>query len=101
MVSYRRNIKDMPFVKTLTDSEQAVGVVRSMSEIYGDDFEFKALKNLPIEDCLKLLEQGVITQELIDMQYVFVVEPHHFLIVETCTRLAALRKVELSDKLIH
>ena len=66
MVSYRRNIKDMPFVKTLTDSEQAIGVVRSMSEIFGDDFEFKALKNLPIEDCLLLLEKGEITQALID-----------------------------------
>ena len=62
LVSYRRNIKDMPFVKTLTDTEQAVGVVRSMSEIFGDDFEFKALKNISTEDCLILLEKGEIIE---------------------------------------
>ncbi len=65
-ISYRRNIKDMPFVKLLTDSEQAIGVTRSLSEIFGDDFEFKALKNIPLNECKILEEEGVITPELID-----------------------------------
>ncbi len=65
-VSYRRNIKDMPFVKLLTDTEQAIGVTRSMSEILGDDFEFKALKNLPLFDCKLLEEDGIISSNLID-----------------------------------
>lgn len=120
MVSYRRNIKDMPFVKTLTDSEQAVGVVRSMSEIFGDDFEFKALKNLPIEDCLKLLEQGVITQELIDNKdisafgkneeqgsYILINEQEHIRLIanakgfdlESCYQNANAMDDRLSDKL--
>ena len=65
-VSYRRNIKDMPFVKLLTDPEQAIGVTRSLSEILGDDFEFKALKNLSIQDCKLLEEEETITTNLID-----------------------------------
>lgn len=65
-VSYRRNIKDMPFVKLLTDIEQAIGVTRSLSEILGDDFEFKALKNLSIQDCKLLEEEETITTNLID-----------------------------------
>lgn len=65
-VSYRRNIKDMPFVKLLTDTEQALGVTRSMSEILGDDFEFKALKNLSLSDCKLLEEDGIISSNLIE-----------------------------------
>lgn len=65
-VSYRRNIKDMPFVKTLTDGEQAIGVTRSLSEIFGDDYEFKSLKNLSLQDCKILEEDGTITANLID-----------------------------------
>ena len=65
-ISYRRNIKDMPFVKTLTDTELAVGVARSMSEIFGDELEFKSLKNMPLEQCLLLLEDGIISEELIE-----------------------------------
>lgn len=65
-VSYRRNIKDMPFVKMLNDTEQAIGVARSLSEILGEDFEFKALKNLPLQTCKYLQEEGIITDNLID-----------------------------------
>ena len=65
-VSYRRNIKDMPFVKTLTDNELAVGVSRTMSEIFGDEFEFKSLKNIPLDVCQKLKESGVLSEGLID-----------------------------------
>ncbi|MBE7075073.1 MAG: hypothetical protein E7376_03765 [Clostridiales bacterium] len=65
-ISYRRNIKDVPFIKTLTDTELAIGITRSLSEIIGDDFEFKSLKNMPLEDCLKLEEKETITQNLID-----------------------------------
>ena len=65
-VSYRRNIKDMPFVNKLSDTEQAIGVCRSLSEIFGDDYEFKMLKNLPLTECLKLEEKNVITKELIE-----------------------------------
>ena len=45
-VSYRRNIKDMLFVNKLSDTEQAISVCRSLSEIFGDEFEFKSLKNI-------------------------------------------------------
>ena len=65
-ISYRRNIKDMPFVKSLTDMELAIGVARSASEIYGDEFEFKSLKNIPLETCLTLKEENVISDELIE-----------------------------------
>lgn len=119
-VSYSRNIKDMAFVKTLTDTEQAVGVVRSMSEIYGDDFEFKALKNLPLEDCLKLKEKGQITQNLIDNKdisafgknedinsYIFINEQEHIRLLsirydfdlEQCYNTANSLDDKLSDKL--
>ena len=64
-ISYRRNIKDMPFVKMLTDTELAVGVARSMSEIFGDEFNFKSLKNMPLKDCLILKEENIISDELI------------------------------------
>lgn len=63
-VSYRRNIKDMPFVSKLTDGELAVGVSRCLSEIFGDEFEFKSLKNLPLEECKKLEDKEIITKEL-------------------------------------
>lgn len=65
LVSYRRNIKDMPFVNKLNDTELAVGIARSLSEIFGDDFEFKSLKNMQLNDCKKLLEDGKITKELL------------------------------------
>ena len=65
-VSYRRNIKDMPFVNKLTDFEQAVGVARSLSEIFGEELEFKSLKNLPLSICQELEEKGIITKELIE-----------------------------------
>lgn len=65
-ISYRRNIKDMPFVKMLTDFEQAIGVTRSLSEIFGDDYEFRALKNLPLSTCKLLEEDCVITSNLIE-----------------------------------
>ena len=65
-ISYRRNIKDMPFVKMLTDFEQAIGVTRSLSEIFGDDYEFRALKNLPLITCKLLEEDCVITSNLIE-----------------------------------
>lgn len=64
-ISYRRNIKDMPFVKTLTDSELAIGVSRSLSEIFNEEFEFKSLKNISLLDCQKLKEEGLFTEELI------------------------------------
>ena len=65
-VSYRRNIKDMPFVKMLTDSELAIGVSRSASEIFGDKLEFKSLKNISLNDCFILKEDGIFTDEIID-----------------------------------
>ena len=119
-VSYRRNIKDMPFVKTLTDTEQAVGVVRSMSEIFGDDYELKALKNLPMQDCLKLLEKGEITQELLDNKdisafgkceengsYILINEQEHIRLIvysknfdlEKCYNIANSMDDKVSDKL--
>lgn len=116
-VSYRRNIKDMPFVKMLTDTEQAIGVSRSLSEILGDDFEFRSLKNLAIHDCLLLVEQEVITPALIDNKdisayganydknaYVLVNEQDHIRIVaklngyklEECYKIAN----EIDDKIL-
>ena len=65
-VSYRRNIKDMPYVNKLANLEQAIGVSRALSEIFGDELEFKSLKNMPLKDCLELEEQGIITKELIE-----------------------------------
>lgn len=65
-ISYRRNIKDMPFVKTLTESELAIGVSRSLSEIFGEELEFKSLKNIPLSTCLKLKEDGIFSDELIE-----------------------------------
>lgn len=65
-IGYRRNIKDMPFVNKLNDNELALGVSRSLSEIFGDELEFKSLKNVDINTCLKLEESGIITKELIE-----------------------------------
>lgn len=65
-ISYRRNIKDMFFVKMLSDTEQAIAIGRSLSEIFGEDFEFKRLKNVNIKDCLKLQERNIFTKELIE-----------------------------------
>ena len=65
-VSYRRNIKDVPFVNKLADFEQAIGISRAVSEIFGEELEFKALKNLPFGECLKLEEKGIITKGLIE-----------------------------------
>ena len=65
-VSYRRNIKDMFFVKALSDMEQAIAIGRSLSEIYGEDFEFKSLKNMDIKQCLKYKESFIFTKELIE-----------------------------------
>ena len=65
-VSYRRNIKDVPFVNKLIDNEPAVGIARSMSEIFGEELEFKSLKNLPLNFCLELQEEGIITKELVE-----------------------------------
>ena len=58
-VSYRRNIKDVPFVNKLSDQELAVCVSRSLSEIFNDELEFKSLKNIPLNECLKLEELGI------------------------------------------
>lgn len=66
LFSYRRNIKDLPFVKVLTDNEQAIAITRSISEIFGEDFEFKSLKNLSLTECLKLQENLKITKGLIE-----------------------------------
>ena len=65
-VSYRRNIKEMLFVNKLSDMEQAIAICRSLSEIFGDELEFKSLKNMPLTDCLKLQEVGLFTKELIE-----------------------------------
>ncbi|MBQ7885154.1 MAG: hypothetical protein IJ318_03580 [Clostridia bacterium] len=115
-VSYSRNIKDMPFVKTLTDTEQAVGVVRSMSEIFGDDFEFRSLKNMQIEDCLRLEEKGQLTRLLIDnkdisafgktddlQNFIFINEQEHVRIVARIKgfnlEMAYQKANEIDDKL--
>lgn len=65
-VSYRRNIKDMLFVGKLSDEEQAIAIGRSMSEIFGDQFEIKRLKNISLDECLKLKDKGLFTKELIE-----------------------------------
>lgn len=65
-VGYRRNIKDVPFVNKLADFEQAVGISRSMSEIFGEELEFKSLKNMPLKTCLELEEKGIISKDLIE-----------------------------------
>lgn len=65
-VSYRRNIKDMPFVNKLGDTELAFGVARSLNEIFNEEFEFKSLKNLSLVECKQLQEKGIITKELIE-----------------------------------
>lgn len=65
-VSYRRNIKDMPFTNKLADFEQAIGVSRALSEIFGDELEFKSLKNMSLNKCLQLEESGIINKELIE-----------------------------------
>lgn len=65
-VSYRRNIKDMPFVNKLSDNELALGVIRSLSEIFGEDLEFKTLKNISLEMCNNLYERGFFSKEIIE-----------------------------------
>ncbi len=65
-VSYRRNIKDMPFVNKLGDTELAFGVARSLNEIFNEEFEFKSLKNVSLVECKQLQEKGIITKELIE-----------------------------------
>ena len=65
-VSYRRNIKDMPFVNKLGDTELAFGIARSLNEIFNEEFEFKSLKNISLLECKKLKEKGIITKELIE-----------------------------------
>ena len=116
-VSYRRNIKDMPFVKMLTDSEQAIGVTRSLSEIFGDDYEFRTLKNLPLSTCKLLEEDNIITANLIENKdisaygknyvknaYLYINEQDHIRIkvvekgynLEKCYKLAN----EIDDKIL-
>jgi len=93
-ISYRRNIKDMPFVKTLTDLELAVGVARSLSEIFDEDFEFKSLKNMSLKECLLLKEDNILSDEIIEnkdisafaesydkTKYIYVNEQDHIRIV--------------------
>ena len=119
-VSYRRNIKDMPFVKTLTDNELAVGVSRTMSEIFGDEFEFKSLRNIPLVTCQKLRESGVLSEGLIDnkdisafgvnedrTKYIFINEQDHIRLIakdkgfnlEKCFSLANQMDDMLLEKL--
>ena len=116
-VSYRRNIKDMPFVKMLTDSEQSIGVTRSLSEIFGDDYEFRTLKNLPLSTCKLLEEDNIITANLIENKdisaygknyvknaYLYINEQDHIRIkvvekgynLEKCYKLAN----EIDDKIL-
>lgn len=65
-VSYRRNIKYMPFVNKLSDTELALGVSRSLSEIFGEDLEFKSLKKMTLNECFKLFEEGFFSKEIIE-----------------------------------
>ena len=119
-VSYRRNIKDMPYVNKLANLEQAIGVARALSEIFGEELEFKSLKNISLKTCLELEEQGIITKELIEnkdisaygisedgTKKVFACEEDHIKIIclkkgfslEECFTTASLMDDKVLDKL--
>lgn len=66
MVSYRRNIKDMLFVNKLSDMELAISITRSLSDMFGENFEFKSLKNISLKNCMRLEEDGILTKEMIE-----------------------------------
>lgn len=60
-----RNFDGLPFPVRLTDEDQAVGITKAIFEIYGEDYEFRQLKNLTSSQCLMLLEKRIVSKELI------------------------------------
>lgn len=65
-VRLARNFHDLPFPNKLCDFESATSVSKAIFEILGEDYEFRRLKHLDINRCLMLLENHIISKELID-----------------------------------
>lgn len=65
-VRLARNFKDLPFPNKLSDLESANSVSRAIFEILGEDYEYRRLKHLSLNQCLMLLERHIISKELID-----------------------------------
>ena len=61
-----RNFHDLPFPNKLSDLESATSVSKAIFAILGDDFEFRRLKHMDSNSCLRLLENHTISKELID-----------------------------------
>lgn len=61
-----RNIQDLPFPNKLSDFENAKGVAKAIYEIFGDEFTYTSLKNMPQQKQLLLLENGTISNALSD-----------------------------------
>ena len=64
-VKFARNFKNIPFPNKLCDFESASSISKAVFEILGEDYEFRSLKNLSGLQCLKLLEEDVISKDLI------------------------------------
>ena len=64
-VRYARNLAGIPFPSRLTDPELALSISKAIFEIFGEEFEFRQLKNLTQGQCLMLLERHIISKELI------------------------------------
>lgn len=65
-VRLARNIEGMPFPNKLCDFESASSISKAIYEILGEEFEFRRLKNMTMNQCLLLLEKHIISKELID-----------------------------------
>lgn len=65
-VRLARNILDLPFPNKLCDFESATGVSKAVFAVLGEDYEYRRLKTLTNNQCLKLLESHTISKELID-----------------------------------
>ena len=61
-----RNFHDLPFPNKLSDFESATSVSKAIFAILGDDYEFRRLKHMDSNACLMLLENHIISKELID-----------------------------------
>lgn len=66
IISYRRNLKDIPFVNKLSETELAFANSQSISEIFGEELSFKKLKNLDFKNCLLLEEDEILTDRIIE-----------------------------------
>ena len=64
-VRLARNFEGIPFPIRLTDNELAMSISKAVFEVFGEDYEFRKLKNLTSSQCMMLLERRIISKELI------------------------------------